>query len=352
MRYLKFLPQMVKKEPVQLTFFVTRRCNSRCPYCFYLRSKGERSQGEELSLEEIKEIARGFKNLLWLSFSGGEIFLREDIDEIAKAFYDSSKPAIMLFPTNGLLPDRMEEKMEEVLSYCRGSSIVVKLSIDALGEKQDQIRGVEGNFERLMESYSRLAKLAGRYPNLDIGVNTLYSSLNEEEAEEVIDFVKSLDKVSTHTLSLVRGDLEDEGLKDVDHERYRKLVDKLESERENIYSFPLAKLKTAQDVLQRKLIYQTAREKKRLIPCYAGRLNLVLTENGDVYPCEILSRKMGNLREQDYSMEKLLEGREAREVLSYIAKGECHCTHECYFITNILFNPGLYPRLLREYVRL
>lgn len=35
-----------------------------------------------------------------------------------------------------------------------------------------------------------------------------------------------------------------------------------------------------------------------------------------------------------------------------IAEGNCHCTHECYFIMNILFNPRLYPALFREYARL
>ena len=30
----------------------------------------------------------------------------------------------------------------------------------------------------------------------------------------------------------------------------------------------------------------------------------------------------------------------------------CYCTHECYFMTNILFNPRLYPALAREYIQL
>ena len=30
----------------------------------------------------------------------------------------------------------------------------------------------------------------------------------------------------------------------------------------------------------------------------------------------------------------------------------CHCTHECYFITNILFDPRRYPALLKEYLQL
>jgi hypothetical protein len=42
----------------------------------------------------------------------------------------------------------------------------------------------------------------------------------------------------------------------------------------------------------------------------------------------------------------------ARGVIASIADGRCHCTHECYFMTNILFNPRLYPSLMKEYLLL
>ncbi|GBE55790.1 antilisterial bacteriocin subtilosin biosynthesis protein AlbA [archaeon BMS3Bbin15] len=352
MNYLKYLPQIIMKKPVQLTFFITRRCNSACPYCFYLRSTKDSGKGGEAELREIKKIAEEFKNLVWLAFSGGEIFLREDIAEITKAFYDSSKPAVILLPTNGLMPEVIESRVREILDYCTESSVVVKLSLDAVGDKHDEIRGVKGNFSRLMDSYRRLAELKETHSNLDIGINTLYSGLNEDYVEEVIEFVKKLDKVSTHTLSLIRGELVREDLKQVDYNRFKMLSEKLERERKNVYSFRGAKLKTAQDVLQKRLIYKTAQEERRVIPCYAGRLNLVITENLDVYPCEILNRKMGNLRESDYSIQKVLSTGQAEKTLKYILKGECYCTHECYFITNILFNPKLYPSLAKEYLRL
>src|SRR3990172_6521916 len=35
-----------KRQPIQLTFFVTRKCNARCPFCFYLRSAEGTSAAE------------------------------------------------------------------------------------------------------------------------------------------------------------------------------------------------------------------------------------------------------------------------------------------------------------------
>jgi len=154
----------------------------------------------------------------------------------------------------------------------------------------------------------------------------------------------------------VRGDLSDTTLKQVDHNKYRKAIDRLECDLKDrtaeIYRFKGAKVKAAQDILQRRLIHRTEQEQRRLIPCYAGRLNLVLHENGDVFPCEILSKKMGNIRNAGYDIQKVLESASAREIVQSISNNECYCTHECYFITNILFNPRLYPALLKEYVQL
>ncbi len=350
--YLRFLPEVVRKKPVQITFFVTRKCNSTCSYCFYLRGKEQAGTGEELSLKEIEKIAENFRKILWFALSGGEIFLRDDIDQVVKAFYKNAKPNIILLPTNGTLPEVVGEKVEEILKFCNNSNVVVKLSLDALGEEHDRIRGFKGNFEKLMETYTKLAELKQRYKNLDIGINTVYSKFNQDKIEEIIEFVKGLDAVSTHTLSLVRGDLKDEEAKEVDIDRFFALSKRLESCRSNIYSFPLSKLKTSQDIIQDEIIFRTAKENRRIIDCFAGKLNLVITETGDVYPCEILPMRMGNLRDFNYNLKELLKSEMAKSTVDYIAKGECYCTHECYMITNILFNPRLYPRLILEWLRL
>ena len=72
------------------------------------------------------------------------------------------------------------------------------------------------------------------------------------------------------------------------------------------------------------------------------------------YPCEDFSERMrfGNIREYEYNLQRLLKSEHSRKVLEFIAAKGCHCTHECYFMTNILFNPGTYPALLKEYLQL
>jgi radical SAM protein with 4Fe4S-binding SPASM domain len=345
-----------KRRPIQLTFFLTGRCNARCPFCFYLsRQQEPASQQEELSLDEITRIAASLGKLLWLAFSGGEIFLRQDLVEIAALFYQQNRPAIILLPTNGLLTATISEKTEEILKRCPQSTIVVKLSLDGPEPIHDAIRGVKGGYRKTLASYEALAGLLDKYPNFELGINSVFCTDNQYDIDELIDFVAGLDKVKTHTVSLIRGDVVAEGLKKVDLELYRRAVMKLEHNLKkkisSTYRFSGAKIKAAQDILQRRLIHQTAVEKRPMLPCYAGRLNLVLTETGDLFPCESFTMKLGNVRRDGYDLMNILQTDRAQQVLGKIKNG-CFCGHECYMMTNILFNPRQYAALLREYLQL
>ena len=342
-----------KRSPIQLTFFLTKRCNARCSFCFY-RSEGEILKGNdaELSFWEIENISASMGKLLWLAFSGGEIFLRDDIVEITKVFYEKNKPAIILFPTNGLLTDIIREKLETVLQYCRNSTVVVKLSLDGPEHIHDIIRGRKGSFQKTMQTYESVGRLLDRYPNFELGINTVYCSANQDCIDELIEFVSRLDRIKTHTVSLVRG----QGLEEIDIERYRETIDmlagNLRKKISGMYRFRGGRLKAAQDILQRRLIYDTETQKKKLIECYAGRLNLVLTETGDIYPCESFSMKMGNVRDNKYNIKEMMRSRQVHTVQSSIKDSGCFCSHECYLMTNILFSIRMYPRLMKEYFRL
>ncbi len=294
--------------------------------------------------------------LLWLAFSGGEIFLRDDLVEIGKTFYINNKPSIMLFPTNGMLPEVIKEKIEQILKHCRKSVIAVKLSLDGVDGAHDALRNRHGCFETTMSTYHMLEGLVGKYPHFELGVNTVFCSENQEKMDEIIDFVKTLKNIKTHTISLIRGNLSNEKYKNVDHTKYRRAIERLEQNLKNrtssVYRFKGARIKAAQDIIQRRLIHETILREKRIIPCYAGRLNLVLTERGDVYPCEILTESLGNIRDYDYDMGKIVQSEKAGEIVDAIVRNRCYCTHECYFMTNILFNPGLFPALAKEYLKL
>lgn len=346
-----------KRRPVQFTFFLTRRCNAFCPYCFYLQNTDSAAiDDKELSLAEIQRFAPSLGTLLWLAFSGGEIFLRKDLVEISRVFYQHNKPAIMLFPTNGSMPSRITAYMEQILQQCPNSTIVVKLSIDELGEAHDQLRHTPRSFGQTLETYRRLATLQKRYANFELGVNTVFSAANQDRMDDIIEFVATLPGIRTHTVSLVRGNLIQDQYQQVDYGKYlaaaNRLAENMKTSDASYYHFRGARLKAAQDILQRNLIHATLQQNKRQIPCYAGQINLVMDVDGEIYPCEMLRNSLGNIRQSDYDFIRLLKSDQRQNGVRAVRQGTCFCTHECHMMTNILFNPRLYPRLLAEYISL
>lgn len=352
---LKYIPSIfTKRDLLQFTFFVTSRCNARCPFCFYWQDR--HTKRDELTLAEIEKVSRSMGDLLWLLFSGGEIFMRQDLPQIAATFYRNNHPVIITLPTNGFAPNLIIPKTEEILNLCPESAVVVKVSLDGVGEEHDRIRNTPGNFKKAMETWAGLRELRSRHENLQIGINTVFCRENQDQMDEIIDYVNTLPDCETHTISLIRGNPATDDHKDIDLEKYRRAVDRLEQDlkgdKPKMYHFTLARLKTAQDLVQRRLIYETVRQSRRLLPCYAGRIAAVMNEEGDVFPCEILSESMGNVRDADYDLMRIFRSQRANQVRAMINKNRCYCSHECYFVTNILFNPLMYGQVARQYLEL
>jgi MoaA/NifB/PqqE/SkfB family radical SAM enzyme len=345
----------LKTRPIHLTYFVTRRCNAGCGFCFYPKA-GDSAPGEpELSLDEVRRIAASMDPLLWVLFSGGEPFLRQDLAEISAVFHDTSEAAFLTYPTNGLLPEVIVDRTEEILKRCPESAVVLKLSLDGLGERHDALRGTPGAFAKVLATYEGLRRLADGHPRLELGVNTVYCPENQWRMDEIVDFVHGLDGIRSHTLTLLRPGPQGGPSGAVDLDQYRRTSRRLESRwrsrRQRFHRFAGGRLKAALDRLQRRLIHRTVTERRRIVPCFAGRLDLVLTESGNLHPCETRwDRSFGNVRDVGCDVGRLLHTERARDVVEEIARTRCHCSHECNFITNILFNPLIHPALLREYL--
>ncbi len=344
-----------------MTCFLTRRCNARCPYCFYLSDQGDQVfSTPEMTTDELRRVSASLGSLLWLAFSGGEVFLRRDLVDIVTTFYTQNRPAIILLPTNGLDRHTIVDRTEAILQRCPGSTIVVKLSLDGPPHVHDAVRNLKGGFAETMHTCEALGELLHQYDNFELGINSVFSATSRKHLPAFIDEMQDLAQIQTHTVSLVRGRTwhnrppELESLLDEYGAVIMDLERRLRTQVAATYRFRGSRLKAAQDILQRRFILQTATRQKRLLPCYAGRLNLVLAENGDVYPCESFEEPMrlGNVRESGCDLNELMRSAKAEQVLADIASKRCYCTHECYMMTNILFNPCLYPRLLREYWQL
>jgi len=116
---------VARRTPLNGTIEVTRRCNLSCAHCYTNLPVGARKAKErELSTKEhsrlIDEMAES--GCLWLLFTGGEIFVREDFLDIYS--HAKERGLIVTLFTNGTL---ITPEIADYLAEWRPFSIEVTL---------------------------------------------------------------------------------------------------------------------------------------------------------------------------------------------------------------------------------
>lgn len=319
-----------------LTFFVTNRCNCKCRHCFFWKELNK--QKGELSLEEIRKITEKMGKLSILYISGGEPMLRKDLAGIIKLFYENCGTRQAVIPSNGIIPAK--SLVKEILESCPKLKLRFFISIDAIGKKHDQSRRFKGAFDAAMANYRELKKIRNR--NFKLGIGIAFTKLNEKEMLEIYRELKGGLSPDFMNFPIVRGDARDKTVKEINIELYRELMEKVNSETKGEL------LKSVKEVMS-EISIKTFKENKYLLPCYACRTNAVLYANGDVFPCELLQKKVGNIRGFDYDFKKLWRSENAKEIRAWIKDKKCFCLHGCNLLYNIAYNPVFYPKIASRY---
>lgn len=354
LHYLKFSKRILIKKgmPLYLIFFVTSKCNAKCKHCWYWKNINQDSN--ELGLDEIEKISKGLGNLMFLNLAGGEPFLRDNLPEIVKIFHKNNSVKNISTSTNGLLTEKIVNNTKDILKTCKDLYFTVSISIDGIGKDHDKIRGVDGLFKRALNTYEKLRVLEEKYDKFGTGVSITVSSYNQHKLESLYDFIKNKMGVKNVSIFLTRGNPRETSVKNVNINRYEELSRLLEKdikEGDIGYSgFPFSSLISLKDVLMHNMIVDIAKNKRFILPCFAGTLSGVIYGNGDVYPCELLDKKMGNLRDNGYDFKKIWLSERAEKVRKLIKDKKCFCTHECFFNANILFNPKKSILLIKEFM--
>ena len=326
--------------PIFVTFFITAKCNARCKHCFYWQRLNKIDN--ELSIGEIEKISSTMPPFPKLLLSGGEPFLRQDIDTICEVFYKRNKVKQITIPTNGLVPEIISIKMESILKKCKRCFIQLQISLDGLGKLHDEIRGVRGAFRKVMETFKMLKRLEQQYRNFEINFCFTYSSLNQFNYKQTYNFLKAKWGKELYII-LVRRPLYDERLLQIDLGKYYQ----------DSFYFISNGMKRKEKTLPEILFYVRYQKQREIIKnlfvnsefrfrCRAGSLTVVINEVGEVYPCESKCISFGSLRKESYDFRKIWYGQVAKEFRKTQRVSYCKCTHETNLITNISFSLDFY----------
>ncbi len=349
--------------PNYMILFVTGRCNLRCPHCFYLTEIENASAARELKLWEFEKISRSLPHLLQLTCSGGETFIRQDIAEIAQLFYKHSNTRFFTFTTNGTFPEQIAEKVGAIAKACPNAIIRIPLSIDGTEEIHDAARGRKGTWDKVMRSYALLRELADRSDNIRIDITSVLSKINESNIVELVNYVQKHLQIENHTVLYARGAIREKEKILPEELRYQELVTKTFDRRRKRYDFPVI---SRAFVMLREAVETVIVEVQRTgnlpFACQAGERLIEMNEYGKLFPCEILETLikekqvafepdfddawMGDVREFDYDVSKVLNSSKAKKIRRFIQDKGCACTYECALGASIAFEPTNYAGLV------
>lgn len=345
-----------KFNPMTLTYSVTAACQSRCKTCQIgaMFCQDPTRPQKDLSLAEIEKIFRTMKPVYFFNLSGGEPFMRDDLPEIVQLACKYLKPKVVHTPTNAILSNKIIENTEKIINivreYDKTIPVTVKPSIDGVGDKHDEIRGVKGNFQCLLKTIDGLKKLEERYDNFHLELGTVISNFNIDYLDEIEDFVHSLG-VESYRNEVAECRTEFFNLDDKitpPAEVYQRLIkDFARKIEENIgKKKKLARTTEAMRVVYYDLAGKILKEKRQVIPCYAGISNVHINYDGGVWPCCVLGydKEMGNLRDCHYDFQKLWHSEKAEEVRKYIKEKNCACPLANQAYSNELLH---FPTLVR-----
>lgn len=312
--------------PYKYSFVLTNVCQSQCKTCkiWKIYEDNPELQKEELEIEEFKKVIDSIADdALWLNLSGGEPFLFPDLVELVEYIFENCPNLFLMnIPTNAISSGYISQRVEQILELKPDYvNLTITISLDGLEEQHDDIRGVEGNWDRAMDLYEDLKEYEKEYKNFDTGFQTTVSKYNIDNLDDIFDFTRRATiPVFTfaHESYYFNNEDEDEEIeKNVDKDDLMDGVEYLASE------YPLRNLKSIVPKLYLKLakrFYENPDE--HVLPPSSGRGSITIDPYGNVKLFSYFGSDMGSLKENKYDVEKVLRSEKAAEELEKIDNGE------------------------------
>ena len=255
--------------PYGAMFELTHRCNLNCRHCYVLRDTGN----TELSTEEVKNIIDqlAVMSTFFLAFTGGEIFTRDDLFEIAR--YAKRKGFLLTFMTNGTLITA--EKIEEIKKL---KPVKFEISLyGATAETHDYITQVKGSFGRTVEAIKGLTE-----QGIEVTIKTILMNSNIREYKEMEALAEELGV--HHRMNPGLAPRRDGSLVPLQFD----------------LSFEEMREYLPEENGDAMLSYLSEKKSSERFVCKAGKAGCCISPDGTVYPCILMPMAVGTLREKSF----------------------------------------------------
>lgn len=307
-------------SPTDASIILTYRCPMQCKMCNIW--KFPTRKGEEIKASDLKSLPK----LKFINLTGGEPFIREDLEEIVEECYRHTDRIVI--STSGWFEDRV------IALAKKFPKIGIRISIEGLSQKNDELRGRQGGFDKGLRTLLTLRKMGLK----DIGFGCTVSNNNSKDMLALYKLSQSLGMefatASFHNSYYFHKD---------DNEVTNK--DEVCSDFEQLIEWQLQEKhpKSWFRAFFNMGLINYIEGNRRMLPCEAGSANFFIDPWGEVYPCNGLEEKywkesMGNIRHADFNA--IWTSEQADKVRALVRK----CPKNCWMV-------GTASPVMKKYIK-
>ncbi len=307
--------------PTDVSIITTYRCQMRCKMCDIWENPSDSKR--EIQAKELEMLP----NFKFVNITGGEPFVRRDLEDIVEVMYTKSDRIVI--STSGWHTERIIKMAE------RFPKIGIRVSIEGLSQKNDDLRGREGSFDRAMRLLLTLKQMGIK----DIGYGCTVSNKNSEDMLWLYRMSRELGMefatAAFHNSYYFHKD--DNAITNQDEviNNFRLLMEELLKDKSP---------KSWYRAFFNLGLINYIREQPRMLPCEAGTANFFIEPYGDVYPCNGLEDRywkesMGNIRDVQ-SFDELWFSEQAEKVRGLVRT----CPKNCWMV-------GTAAPVMKKYIK-
>ncbi|TAJ11265.1 radical SAM protein [Marinilabiliaceae bacterium JC017] len=307
--------------PTDVSIITTYRCQMRCKMCNIWKYPSDETK--EITARDLEKLPK----LKFINITGGEPFQRRDLEELVEVAF--AKAPRVVISTSGWHYDKI------IKLATKFPNIGIRVSIEGLAERNDDLRGKRGGFDRGMRLLLKLKELGVK----DIGFGITVSNQNSDDMLWLYKLAKEMEMefatASFHNSYYFHKEDNVVTNKDEVTQNFEVLINNLLKENN-----PKSWFRGFFNLGLINYIHGG----KRMLPCEAGTANFFIEPYGDVYPCNGLEDKvwkesMGNIRDFD-KFEDLWYGEQAQNVREKVRK----CPKNCWMV-------GTAAPVMKKYIK-
>ncbi|MFV0468931.1 MAG: radical SAM protein [Dysgonomonas sp.] len=307
--------------PTDASIITTYRCQMRCQMCNIWKYPTDKVQ--EITPKDLEKLP----DLKFINITGGEPFQRRDIEDLVAISFQKA-PRVVI-STSGWHYQKIVDLAKKY------PNIGIRVSIEGLSQRNDELRGRAGGFDNGLRLLLKLREMGVK----DIGFGITVSNRNSDDMLWLYRLAKELKlefaTATFHNSYYFHKDNNIVTNKDEVIENFHILIDELLKEN-NPKSWGRAFFNLG--------LINYINGGRRMLPCEAGTANFFIEPYGDVYPCNGLEDKiwkesMGNIR--DFStFEELWYSEQADRVRSLVRQ----CPKNCWMV-------GTAAPVMKKYIK-